>query len=311
VQEMKTIDMVKMILVFVAPKLAKLLKVQIIDTQATEFFVSIFRETMEFRKTNNVRRNDLIDLMLDAMTTNASPNNEETDNTQYDRDAMIKPKTKMHFSESEIELAMVSNALILFLAGFDTSSTIQAITMHFLAKTTAVQDQLLDEIKETIDMEGTEHLSYSAIHGMSYLDMVIHEALRHYMLTILERNCSKDYIIPDTDVVIKKGMLVQIAAGAIMKDPQFFANPQQFNPLNFSADEKENRNPYAFLAFGQGPRNCIGMRFALLNVKIAIIRLVNRFKLVTNEKTPNELVVNPKSQSLLPKGGLSVSVVKR
>ncbi len=54
----------------------------------------------------------------------------------------------------------------------------------------------------------------------------------------------------------------------IMKDEKYFNNPEKFDPDNFSPEKKSERNPYAFLAFGQGPRNCIGMRFALLQVQI-------------------------------------------
>ena len=57
----------------------------------------------------------------------------------------------------------------------------------------------------------------------------------------------QDYTIPNTDFIIKKDMMVKIPSNAIMKDPQFFDNPEEFNPLNFSADEKANRNPYSFL----------------------------------------------------------------
>ena len=53
----------------------------------------------------------------------------------------------------------------------------------------------------------------------------------------------------------------------IMKDEKYFSNPEKFDPDNFSPEKKAERNPYAFLAFGQGPRNCIGMRFALLQVQ--------------------------------------------
>ena len=52
----------------------------------------------------------------------------------------------------------------------------------------------------------------------------------------------------------------------IMKEEKYFSNPEKFDPENFSADKKAERNPYTFLAFGQGPRNCVGMRFALLQV---------------------------------------------
>ena len=56
----------------------------------------------------------------------------------------------------------------------------------------------------------------------------------------------------------------------IMKDEKYFNNPEKFDPENFSPERKAKRSPYAFLAFGQGPRNCVGMRFALLQVNILL-----------------------------------------
>lgn len=107
------------------------------------------------------------------------------------------------------------------------------------------------------------------------------------------------------------GIVAQVASGGIMKDEHYFPDPLKFDPENFSAESKANRTPYSFLAFGHGPRNCVGMRFALLQVKISLFRLVANFRLVTTDKTPKELVVDPMSQSGAPIGGVWVKVERR
>lgn len=61
----------------------------------------------------------------------------------------------------------------------------------------------------------------------------------------------------------------------------------------------------------QGPRNCIGMRFALLSVKFALLRVVHSFRVVPGEKTPAAIEPDPKSVLVLPKGGTWVKVEKR
>jgi cytochrome P450 len=96
-----------------------------------------------------------------------------------------------------------------------------------------------------------------------------------------------------------------------MRDGLFYNQPEVFNPSNFSPEKKSERSPYAFLAFGQGPRNCIGMRFALLQVKTAIARLVFNYKILRSGKTVDQLIPDPMSRSAMPKGGIWLKVVKR
>ncbi len=96
-----------------------------------------------------------------------------------------------------------------------------------------------------------------------------------------------------------------------MKDPKYFDNPTKFNPENFSQEMKDQRNPYAYMAFGVGPRNCVGMRFALLQVKTAIVRLVANYEILECSKTITEMVPDPFSRSFMPKGGIWIKLQKR
>lgn len=75
----------------------------------------------------------------------------------------------------------------------------------------------------------------------------------------MERRCTKDYTIPELGVKIPKGTMVAIPMNAIHHSTEFYENPYKFDPENFSAEQKEQRSPYAFMPFGSGPRNCIGM----------------------------------------------------
>jgi cytochrome P450 len=141
--------------------------------------------------------------------------------------------------------------------------------------------------------------------------MVVNETLRFYPLVFIERKCSKPYKIPGSNFVVPKGMLIQIPDGGIMRSPKFFPDPDNFNPDNFSPEFNTNRNPYAFLSFGLGPRNCIGMRFALMSVKICLIKMVRNFRLLASSKSPEKLVPDPMSLSGQPKGGVWLKIEKR
>ena len=127
---------------------------------------------------------------------------------------------------------------------------------------------------------------------MKYLDMVIHETLRmHPLLALITRAAIKDCEIPGTGgISVKKGSEIHINVPAIHYDPKNYPNPEQFNPENFSKENCANRHPYAFLGFGQGPRSCLGMRFALLEAKMALFIIFSRFRFLRCHKTTEKPV---------------------
>ncbi|GFY80088.1 cytochrome P450 3A8, partial [Trichonephila inaurata madagascariensis] len=123
-------------------------------------------------------------------------------------------------------------------------------------------------------------LTYEAIQGMKYLDNVVAETLRIFPpSTRLERVADTDLKLADTGITIPKGMIVTIPNYALQHDPQFFPNPDVFDPDRFTVEERAKRDPYAYLPFGAGPRNCIGMRFALMEIKVCLVYIVANFKL--------------------------------
>lgn len=77
-------------------------------------------------------------------------------------------------------------------------------------------------------------------------------------MTSVNRECVKDYPIPGTDKVVRKGTKVVTSLVALQNDPEFFPNPENFDPDRFSDERRAEINPYAYCPMGIGPRNCIG-----------------------------------------------------
>jgi Cytochrome P450 len=75
---------------------------------------------------------------------------------------------------------------------------------------------------------------------------------------ILNRECTKRYKIPGTNVILEKGIPVVIPTMGIHYDPHYFPEPEKFDPERFSEEAKSKRHHYAYLPFGEGPRICIG-----------------------------------------------------
>jgi cytochrome P450 family 6 len=86
---------------------------------------------------------------------------------------------------------------------------------------------------------------------------IFSEALRKYpSISMLPRACTKNYIIPGTDILIEKDTFLMIPIHAIQNDPVYFPDPQTFNPERFNDEQSGNEN--LLFSFGEGPRQCIG-----------------------------------------------------
>ncbi len=215
------------------------------------------------------------------------------------------------YSDEEIETLVVAQGFTLFFAGSDTSSHVLGMISHFLALNQDVQEKLYQEVMDVMEENGgDQHLDYDALHKLTYMDKVIKESLRSQSLSFLQRQCTKDYYIPEIDFTVPKGMVIMCAGAHMMKEQQHFPNPHEYDPEgNFPTDTV---TPPAFLSFGQGPRHCVGMRLAFVLVKVALTRTLANYKILPSAKTiRGPLEVDPHSRSALPLGGYHFKIQKR
>jgi len=116
--------------------------------------------------------------------------------------------------------------------------------------------------------------------NLKYMEMCLQESQRVYPLFHTERGSLKEYRIPETDITIPKGIMIRFPLTATPKDAKYFHNPNVFDPENFNAENKAKRHTFAFGPFGHGPRNCIAERFAKMEVKLAIAKIIYKFKIL-------------------------------
>ncbi|XP_076271103.1 putative cytochrome P450 6a13 isoform X1 [Rhynchophorus ferrugineus] len=220
------------------------------------FFSTTVKDTIKLREENNLMRNDFLQLLLE----------------------MKKDQT---LTVDEI----TAQCIIFFLGGFETSASAITFTLLELSRNPGIQNKVKQEISEILK-EFNDEITYDSLMRMKYLDMVINETLRLYPpLPVLPRICSKTYRVPGTEVVIQKGTRVNIPVWGIHKDPEYYPDPEKFNPENFTEQNKADRPDTTFLPFGEGPRMCIAMRFGLLQTKLAIASLLKRYRFTLNENT--------------------------
>ena len=139
------------------------------------------------------------------------------------------------------EMVIVATAILMLVAGYDTTGTTLSFALYELAKNQDVQQKLRDEV-DNVKCDNKE-LTYNDLQKMTYLDQIISETLRFHLSLGFFRYTLKDYKVPGHDLVIEKGTLVMINNIAIHRNPLHYANPKQFDPENFSDESKSSRNP--------------------------------------------------------------------
>lgn len=130
-------------------------------------------------------------------------------------------------------------------------------------------------------------------------------------LPILIRKCNQDYTIPNTNIRLEKGIRVVISVKGIHMDPDFYPDPEKFNPDHFLEENKRLRPAMTWLPFGEGPRVCIGkyknflfkivtelnflgIRLAMMQIKVALATILKSYKIKLSKNTPNPLILSKK-----------------
>jgi len=147
-----------------------------------------------------------------------------------------------------------------------------------------MQQELIDEIDSVlIGLQG-EVITNEALDSMKFLDAVIHETLRKWPpIPFGSRVCSKDCTILTNDgdsLKFVKGDLIDIPFKMIQNDANYFPKPEEFDPSRFFNVISKDR----LLAFGCGPRSCVGSHFVLLQSKIYIFTFFRKFSVKIIEK---------------------------
>uniref|UniRef100_A0A1B0CSW3 Cytochrome n=1 Tax=Lutzomyia longipalpis TaxID=7200 RepID=A0A1B0CSW3_LUTLO len=135
-------------------------------------------------------------------------------------------------------------------------------------------------------------------------------------LPFLDRVCSppdgnENYSLePYHSFAIPKGMPVYIPSVAIQRDEKYFPNPEEFIPERFSPENRDSTDQYTFLAFGLGPRNCLGLRFGYFTVKLALITILRNYRIEVTDRTPKIIKFQKKALALISEDPLYMNLTK-
>ncbi|XP_029732068.2 probable cytochrome P450 9f2 [Aedes albopictus] len=288
----------KVMLMSAMPSLANKLGVDLVDAEAAKYFTRMIMENMKQRKAHGIVRNDMIQILMEVRK-GALRHDESEKDTKDAGFATVEESKVGKSTHSRIwkDNELLGQCFIFFFAGFETVSTGLTFLTYELALNPEIQQRLYEEVMDTESNLDGKPLTYETLQKMQYMDMVVSESLRKWPPAVLaDRYCTKDYHYKDSagSFVIEKGKSIWIPSIAIHNDPRYYPNPEKFDPERFSEENRANINPYAYMPFGAGPRNCIGSRLALMEMKLIVYYLLRDFSLESTERTqiPLRLVMN-------------------
>lgn len=225
----------------------------------------------------------------------------KTANEPIFKELLIKKELGgISLSEDEL-LSEIKN---FFIAGHETTGNSLSWTLYCLAKNRYVLVELIREINTVL---GGDLPDYESIEQMPYLDMVIQESLRLYpaIWIFTRRAIAQDSL---GHCIIPAKAIINIIPYLLHRHPKYWNQPNIFYPERFSSDQVKNRPRCAYIPFGFGPRVCIGRQFALLNIKIILIMILQQFDV---QLPRNNYVVEPQALITLKPKNLKLKVINR
>ncbi|KAI2473974.1 hypothetical protein C4B38_000067 [Diabrotica virgifera virgifera] len=244
----------KILMTICYPKIAKMLGIVNIQGHIGEFFMKFLKEAMDVRVANKATRSDFLQLLIEMKNSGVDLTDDE----------------------------MASQAFLFFTAGFETSSMSSSLTLFELGQHQDVQDKIREEINAVLKKHD-DKISYDVLKEMKLLDQAFNETARKYpVLSTITRVCTKDYKLEDNDFVIKKGTPVLLPLLGYTQDPEYYPDPLKWD-INRFQDKDEKHLGY--FPFGDGPRICMGSRFGLMQVKLALVSVLRNFKVFVSPNT--------------------------
>ncbi|XP_070507228.1 cytochrome P450 9e2-like [Chironomus tepperi] len=294
-----TLGALKFMLAIGFPKIYKFFNIQLVRKEVNEFFKRVVLDVMNEREKYNISRPDVIQLLLQARKGQLNHKINDTDvdkewsnfSAHTELDVSLKNEKMSYFEDMD----WVAQAFLFFGAGFDTSTMALQSLCYDLADHQDIQEELIAEVDKAREKFSDNLITYEPLHKMKFLDMVVSESLRlRPPAGITDRMCNKDYVLVlgnGRTVSIRKGNTIGIPIYQIHHDPEYYPNPESFNPYRFKDPSSIVSGTY--LPFGMGARICIGSRFALMSIKLVLFNILCKFSIQKSEKTPQQLTYQP------------------
>ncbi|XP_058116997.1 uncharacterized protein LOC131284572 [Anopheles ziemanni] len=182
--------------------------------------------------------------------------------------------------------------------GHDTTTSAISFLLLNLAKNPGVQQKVFDEIRSIVGDDRKQPVTMAMLNDMNYLDLVIKETLRlNPSVPMIGRKMVENSNI--NGKIFPAGSNIIIMPFFLGRDPKNFPNPEKFDPERFNVERSaEKTNPYQYIPFSAGPRNCIGQKFAIAEIKSLVSKVLRNYEILPalgehKESYVSELILRP------------------
>ena len=171
--------------------------------------------------------------------------------------------------------------LTMLIAGHDTSTALLAWSLYLLGKHPVELERVRAEVDQNV---GSQPPDLESVNRLERMDYVTKEALRLYPpIHLGNRRAAVD--LEFKGYQIPAGTRVVYSIYLSHRQERYWPDPHRFDPERFSPEQAQERPHYVYVPFGGGPRNCIGLAFAQVEVKIVLARILQKFDLELDNTT--------------------------
>ncbi|KAK2856948.1 hypothetical protein Q5P01_005683 [Channa striata] len=164
-------------------------------------------------------------------------------------------------------------------AGHDTTASAISWTLYNLARHAHYQEKCRQEVVDLMQGRDEQQIEWEDLSSLPFTTMCIRESLRlHCPVQAVTRKYTQDMKLPGGRTV-PEGAICLVSIYGTHHNPAVWTEPHEFNPLRFDPNNKQGWASHAFIPFSSGPRNCIGQKFALAELRVVVALTLLRFRL--------------------------------
>ncbi|XP_043469537.1 probable cytochrome P450 28d1 [Leptopilina heterotoma] len=272
-------------IMFFIPSLAKIMNLALTPIEVDQYFREIAKNIIANRQREKGTYNDFMQIVLDYQKSHGTNMNQET---------------------------LAAAHMLSFAADvYETSAKTMSFLITEIAAHPEIQQKVRQEIQE-LDTKYNGEITYDSLKEMTYLEKVLSESQRmHHIVGAFFKICTKRTKLEGSDglsCVVEPGHTIAVSSFGFQMDPKYWNEPEKFDPERFDDSEKSKRNKFVFLPFGEGPRVCVGMRLALIMIKVAIFTIFKDFQVDVSPKMIYPIKRDETSFLNTAKGGFWVTL---